>query len=148
MGIANAVGRELMKIVWKVLAPILIELLEKGLKYVFHKVDELFTDLMDRRRREADSKAREAHEQAEATDDPIEAARQRGREEVWKEMSDHYKLDTAQLKAELIRLKTQSESQGIESLDSIPSKQLPALATPTVTQSIVDSMQGLARPGD
>ncbi|MFM0295131.1 MULTISPECIES: hypothetical protein [Paraburkholderia] len=146
MGIANAIGKELMKIVWKVLAPMLVALLEKGLKFIFAKVEDLYARTMDRRRDEANTKAAEAHEKSvAAADDPIEAARQRGREEVWKEIADHYAVDTAQLKAELIRLKAQAESKGIESLDEIPAQQLPALASPTVTRDIVESMRSLEK---
>lgn len=146
MGIANAIGKELMKIVWKVLAPILVSLLENGLKFIFSKVEELFTRTLERRRNEAQSKAAEAHAKSvAAADDPIEAARQRGREEVWKEIADHYAVDTAQLKAELIRLKTQSETKGIESLDEIPARQLPSLASPTVTKEIVETMRSLEK---
>lgn len=139
-------GKELLKIVWKVLAPMLVALLEKGLKFVFAKVEELFTETMKRRKDEAQAKAAEAHKNAvSAGDDPIEAARQRGREEVWKEVADHYAMDIAQLKAELIRLKAQAESNGIASLDEIPAKQLPSIASPTVTRDIVESMQSLEK---
>jgi hypothetical protein len=135
MAIKEVIGKELMKIVWKVLAPWLASLLEKVLKFVFEKIQKLFSKTMARREQEAAAKAAEAHGRAGAEDDPIEAARQRGREEVWKEIAEHYKVDAAQVKAELMRIKAQAQEQGRASLDDIQAKPFPSLPAPPGTDS-------------
>ncbi|MGF6444662.1 hypothetical protein [Paraburkholderia youngii] len=130
MGLRDQIGKELVKVALRVVLPFIESLLKNVLKFAFEKIQRFVTKTMSRREREASANAAEARERAEAASDPIEAARQQGREEVWREVAAHYNVDASELKAELSRIRAEARSEARSSINEMRDKQLPQLPPP------------------
>ncbi|SAL76749.1 hypothetical protein AWB71_05313 [Caballeronia peredens] len=125
---ANVVFKELGKLAWKVLRPLIEEAFKDGLAWLFAKIGDIYRKYSKQRADDAQAKANEAAAKADATEDPVEKARQEGREEAYREMAKNYERDMNQLKAELAHLKSQVMQQGVKELAELPNRDIKSLS--------------------
>ncbi|KVT75793.1 hypothetical protein WT25_02595 [Burkholderia territorii] len=122
---------EILKMVWKLLRPIIEDMLKDLLKVAVDRITKFVTELQRERGEQARQKAdaAAAASRAKATSDPIEAARQAGKEEAWREIAEHYKRDIEALRRELAQVRAALESSGHAKLNDVEARELPRLAS-------------------
>lgn len=110
---------EIAKLAWKVLRPFI----EEGLKYLVVMAIERMKKFWEARTRfhaeQAKANADAAATRARSTTDPIERARQEGKEEAWQEIAGYYQRDAESLRFELEQLRESLNKSGSEKLDEI-----------------------------
>ncbi|SAL06076.1 hypothetical protein AWB81_07432 [Caballeronia arationis] len=122
---------ELLKMVWKLLRPIIEDALKDLLKLAVDRITKFVTDLQRERAEQAKQKAdaAAAASKANADSDPIEAARQAGKEEAWREIAEHYKRDIEALRGELAQVRAALQSSGNARLNEVEAHEIPRLAS-------------------
>lgn len=90
-------------------------------------VRELQRDRVEQANQKADAAA--AASKAKADSDLIEAARQAGKEEAWREIADHYKRDIEALRGGLAQVRATLESSDAARLNDVESREIPRLAS-------------------
>ncbi|MCI3206426.1 MULTISPECIES: hypothetical protein [Pandoraea] len=124
-------GTEILKMVWKLLRPIIKDVIADLLKIAFDRISKFVSDLMRERAEQAKQKADAAGaaSRAKVDSDPIEAARQAGKEEAWREIAEHYKRDIEALRGEMAQVRAAIESSGDVKLSAVESHEIPRLAS-------------------
>ncbi|MFM0616210.1 hypothetical protein PQR37_19280 [Paraburkholderia nemoris] len=124
---------EILKMVWKLLRPIIEDALKDVLKTAIDRLTAFISNLQRERSEQAKQKADAAAvaSREKADSDPIEAARQAGKEEVWREVAEHYKRDIETLRGELAQVRAAIEANNAEKLNAVESKEIPRLASDT-----------------
>jgi len=122
---------EILKMVWKLLRPIIEDALKDLLRVAFDRITKFVSELQRDRAEQATQKAdaAEAARKAKADTDPLEAARQAGKEEAWREIAEHYKRDIEALRGELAQVRASLESNGAAKLNDVESREIPRLAS-------------------
>jgi hypothetical protein len=122
---------EILRMVWKVLRPFVEGMLKELLKVAIDRVARFVGELQRERTEQAQSKAAAASaaRKEQVDSDPIEAARQAGKEEVWREIAGHYKRDAEVLRAELAQIRAALEKTGVAKLNDVESHEIPRLAS-------------------
>lgn len=122
---------EILKMVWKLLRPFIEDALKELIKIAVDRMSKFITDLQRDRAQQAKQKAdaASAASKAQADTDPIEAARQAGKEEAWREIADHYKRDIEALRGELAQVRAALLSSGDARLNEVEALEIPRLAS-------------------
>jgi hypothetical protein len=124
---------EILKMVWKLLRPIIEDALKDLLKVAVDRmtkfVSELQRDRAEQAKQKADAAA--AASKAKTDSDPIEAARQAGKEEAWREIAEHYKRDIETLRRELGQVRAALDSSSTAKLNEVELREIPRLASDT-----------------
>lgn len=113
--------KELLQMVWKVLRPFVEEALEALVALTIERIRKRIEDLLRERAEQAKAKADSAASKAQSATDPIDAARQAGKEEAWREIAGHYKRDIESLRSELSQLRRSLENSGRDKLNEVES---------------------------
>lgn len=122
---------EIVKMVWKLIRPFVEKVIAQLLKDAFDRVSVFVSGVMRERSEQAKQKADAAREASreKAESDPIEAARQAGKEEAWREISEHYKRDIEALRGEMAQMRAVLESSSKVKLSDIESREIPRLGS-------------------
>lgn len=106
----------------KYFLPVILKRLHKLASWVWSQIQGVISRFTTKRTEEANAKAEEAGRRAAESTDPLEKARQEGREEAYRDMAASYERDIAQLKAELEHLRGVVQAKSSEELTRMTTK--------------------------
>lgn len=120
---------EILKMVWKLLRPLIEKMLKEWLQVAIDRIAKFFTELFRKRETHAKGEADAAVSKARESTDPIEIARQEGKAEAWREIADLYKQDIQSLRSELAKIRESIEVSGAARLTDFGASEVPKLAS-------------------
>lgn len=122
--------KELLQLVWKLLRPYVETVLKMLVTFAIDRLRDFIEGIFRERSEQAKAKADAAKSKASSSTDPIEAARQAGKEEAWREISEHYKRDLEALRSEVSQIRAALENTGRDKLNEVETNAIPLLAQP------------------
>ncbi|WGS54428.1 hypothetical protein LFL96_25790 [Paraburkholderia sp. D15] len=113
---AKPLKERIIEEAFKYFLPVILKRLHRLFNWLWEQLQGLIARFTSRRTKEAAHKAEEASRKAAESTDPLEKARQQGREEAFREMAASYERDIAQLKAEIDHLREEMQAKSSDEL--------------------------------